>query len=96
MDLKKIVEDAIVEYNRYRSPEVEARLMSISENKIEIEFGGSICYTCGFYDYFEDYRIILEEMGLKTVISSIEEVDEKAIVAFSILEFHGASTSTEC
>lgn len=84
-DLRKIVEDAIIKYNRYRSPEAEAKLLSISGNEVRIEFGGSICYTCGFYDYFEDYRIILEEMGLKTVISGIEEVDEKAIVTFSII-----------
>lgn len=84
-DLKRIIEDAIFEYNRYRSPEAEARLLSISGNEVKIEFSGSICYTCGFYDYFEDYRVILEEMGLKTVISEIEEVDEKAIVKFSII-----------
>ncbi|MBS7605621.1 MAG: hypothetical protein QXR84_02865 [Candidatus Bathyarchaeia archaeon] len=84
-DLKRIIEDAIFEYNRYRSPEAEARLLSISGNEVKIEFSGSICYTCGFYDYFEDYRVILEEMGLKTVISEIKEVDEKAIVKFSII-----------
>ncbi|MEM0048934.1 MAG: hypothetical protein QW424_02090 [Candidatus Bathyarchaeia archaeon] len=84
-DLKRIIEDAIFEYNRYRSPEAEARLLSISGNEVKIEFSGSICYTCGFYDYFEDYRVILEEMGLKTVISEIEEVDEKAMVKFSII-----------
>ncbi|MEM1606927.1 MAG: hypothetical protein QXW55_02100 [Candidatus Bathyarchaeia archaeon] len=85
-ELNRIVEDAIAEYNRYRSPEVEARLISISDGEIKIEFGGGLCYTCGFYDYFEDYRIILGEMGLKTVISSIEETDEGAIVTFRIVD----------
>ncbi|MEM1507349.1 MAG: hypothetical protein QXU02_03115 [Candidatus Bathyarchaeia archaeon] len=85
LELNRVVEEAIVEYNKYRSPEVEAKLLSISGGEIKIEFGGSFCYTCGFYDYFEDYRIILEEMGLKTIISDIEETVEGAIVTFRIL-----------
>ncbi|MEM2342019.1 MAG: hypothetical protein QXX94_05750 [Candidatus Bathyarchaeia archaeon] len=84
--LEEIVEDAIAEYNKYRSPEVEARLLSLSNGEIKIKFGGSFCYTCGFYDYFEDYKVILEEMGLKAEISSIEETDEGAIVTFKISE----------
>lgn len=85
LELKRIIEEAIVEYNKYRSPEVEAKLLLISDGEIKIEFGGSFCYTCGFYDYFEDYKTILEEMGLKTIISDIEETDEGAIVTFRIL-----------
>ncbi|MBS7606375.1 MAG: hypothetical protein QW502_00235 [Candidatus Bathyarchaeia archaeon] len=84
--LKEIIEDAIEEYNRYRSPEVEARLLSLSNGEIKIEFGGSFCYTCGFYDYFEDYRVILKEMELKAEISNIEETDEGAIVTFKVSE----------
>lgn len=83
--IREIVEDAVAEYNRYRAPEAVARLLSISNNEIMVEFSGGICYTCGFYDYFEDYKIILEEMGLETVISSIEETDEGAIVIFKVL-----------
>lgn len=86
MGLKEIIEDAIEEYNRYRSPEVEARLLSLSNGKIKIEFGGSFCYACGFYDYFEDYRVILEERGLKAEILSIEETDEGATVTFKVSE----------
>lgn len=82
--IREIVEAAIAEYNRYRSPEAEARLLSIFDGKIKIEFSGSMCLTCGFYDYFEDYRIILEDMGLKTTILDIEETDEGAIVTFKI------------
>ncbi|MCX8170572.1 MAG: hypothetical protein N3E47_01175 [Candidatus Bathyarchaeota archaeon] len=84
--LEEIIADAIAEYNRYRSPEVKAELLSISDDGIKIEFVGSFCYTCGFYDYFKDYRIILEEMGLKTIISDIEETDKGAIVIFRVLD----------
>ncbi|MEM1550620.1 MAG: hypothetical protein QXR13_01645 [Candidatus Bathyarchaeia archaeon] len=84
--IKEIVENAIAEYNRYRSPEAEAMLLSVSNDEVKIEIGGYICYTCGFYDYFEDFRIILEEMRLKTVISNIEETDKGAIVTFKILK----------
>ena len=85
MDLRETLEGAILEYNKYRSPEAEANLVSISMEEFKIEFRGSFCYTCSFYDYIEDYRVILEDMGLSTVISSIEETEEGAIVTFKVL-----------
>ncbi|MBS7641040.1 MAG: hypothetical protein QXJ19_05320 [Candidatus Bathyarchaeia archaeon] len=51
----------------------------------KIEFTGSFCYTCGFYDYFEDYKFLLEGMGLVTEIIKIEELEERFIVTFQII-----------
>lgn len=59
-----IILETIEEYNRYRIPEAKARLVSLAGNKFKIEFTGSLCYTCGFYDYFEDCKVLLEEKGL--------------------------------
>jgi hypothetical protein len=82
--LKKIIEDAINEYNKYRSPEANAKLLKIEKHGFQVDFTGSFCRTCGFYDYFDDLRIILENKGLRTRITKIEEKNEGALVAFSL------------
>ena len=55
----------IEEFNRYKAPEAMTRSTSFDEGSFKIEFIGTCCYTCGFYDYFDDFRILLEETGLK-------------------------------
>lgn len=80
-----IILGAIEEYNKYRSPEINARVVSMAGDTFQIEFRGSFCYTCGFYDYFEDYRILLEEKGLITRILDIKELDEGALVSFQVI-----------
>ena len=55
--LIEIMENAIVEYNKYRSPEATARTISMNEASFKLEFRGSFCCICGFHDYFEDYQI---------------------------------------
>jgi len=76
---------AIEEFNRYRSPEATARLISRDETSFTIEFTGPFCATCGFYDYFDDLRIILEKFRLKNRITEIEEIDEGAIIKLRII-----------
>lgn len=83
--MRSIIENAIREYNKYRSPEVVAMLLSINGNKFNLEFTGTFCQTCGFHDYFDDYQILLEEKGLRTKIVEINEEDEGAIVIYEIL-----------
>ena len=51
-----------------------------------IEFTGAFCQSCGFYDYFDDYKILLDEKGLKTIVGQITELDEKAIVTFEVID----------
>ncbi|MFQ5710374.1 MAG: hypothetical protein ACE5GD_01200 [Candidatus Geothermarchaeales archaeon] len=81
---KEKMTKAAEEFNRFRSPEATARLLSIDERLFKIEFTGSFCYTCGFYDYFDDFKILLEETGLKTKIAEIEEIGEGAVVKFAM------------
>jgi superoxide reductase len=83
--MKKKVKEAIQEYNKYRVPEAEAKLISFNKEYFKIEFKGSFCYSCGFYDYFYDLKIILKEKGLKTEITNIKEIDDGAIVTFKII-----------
>jgi hypothetical protein len=74
-------------YNKYHSPEVKVKLMLMDTKFFKIEFTGSFCHTCGFYDYFDDYKILLEEKELKSETGGIIEIDEGAIVKFKILGY---------
>jgi len=82
--LEKIIEKVIKEYNEYRSPEATARRISMNDKSFKIGLTGHFCYTCGFYDYFDDFKILLEETGLKTKITEIKEIEEGAIVKFTM------------
>ena len=85
MSTKEKIVKAIDKFNKYRAPEAKARLISQGENSFQIEFTGSFCGTCGFYDYFDDYRILLQETGIETKIREIAEIDEGAIVIFEMI-----------
>jgi len=82
--LKKIIKQTIEEYNKYRTPEVTARLILIENSNCKIEFTGHFCFTCGFYEYFDDLRFLLEEFNIKAKITEIEEIDEGAVVTFTL------------
>jgi superoxide reductase len=84
--LRKMVEEAIEEYNKYRSPEATAKLVSMNGKILRIEFLGPYCRTCGFYDYFEDFVYVLEDFGTKSQIDEVEETDNGAIVTFVIVD----------
>ncbi len=84
-DWKRLVDKGIEEYNRYRSPEAIARLKKISSDKFTVEFIGTYCHTCGFYDYFEDLLYILDDLGLKTKISKIVDKTDDAEVEFQVI-----------
>ena len=81
-DLRNTIENAIREYNKYHSPEAKTKLISMSDKSFKIEFTGSFCHTCGFYDYFDDYKILLKEKGLNVTVTEIIETDEGAAVTF--------------
>ena len=82
--VKGLVEEAINEYNKFHGSESVAKLLTLNETEFTLEFTGSYCYTCGFYDYFEDYQILLEDRGVKSTIVNIEETDAGAVVNFKI------------
>lgn len=84
MTIKEKIGKVIKEFNKYRAPEARAKLLSVSGKLLKIEFTGSFCRTCGFYDYFDDFKIFLGEIGLKSKIAEIKEIDEGAVVKFII------------
>jgi hypothetical protein len=60
--LEEAILKAVDKYNKYRSPEARARLIEIWEGGLTIDFEGSFCWTCGVYDYFEDFIYELQEL----------------------------------
>lgn len=66
---------------------MHAKLVSMNDESFKIEFTGSFCQTCGFYDYFDDYKILLEEKGLNVAVAEIIEGDKGVVVTFKILGF---------
>jgi hypothetical protein len=46
------INEILMEYNRFRSPEVTAKLIHFKDRKLILEFEGPFCNTCGFHDYF--------------------------------------------
>lgn len=82
--IKEKIENGIEQFNKYRSPEAKAKLISFNGKSLEVEFTGSFCRTCGFHDYFDDFKIFLEELELKTEIGKIKQIDEGAVVEFKL------------
>jgi Iap family predicted aminopeptidase len=69
LELEDLVRKAIVLYNRFRSPEATAKLISVTPENVTIAFSGSFCYSCGVLDYIEDFihefKILTDKVGLK-------------------------------
>jgi hypothetical protein len=76
----------LAEYNKFRSPEVKVKFLRFHDKKLELEFEGSFCNTCGFHDYFEDF--IYEMKRLKSIELNIDYIKEigfqKFIVIYSV------------
>ncbi len=87
MDIRKarsLLLRAIEEFNRYRAPEARAALERLDTRGFQIRFSGCFCGTCGFYDYFEDFRAILSSQGLHLSISLVREMEDGAVVEYSL------------
>ena len=85
MGFLDLLRNGTIEFNKYRAPEIIAEIISFDKESFKIEFEGSFCYTCGFYDYFDDYKILLEDdYDVKTEIVEILEIKEGAVVTFKL------------
>ena len=83
--IKEKIDRAIKKFNKYRSPEATAEMLSFLGDVFEVEFSGPFCQSCGFYDYFDDFKAALEEVGLSVEVKNVEETGEGAIVEFELL-----------
>ena len=83
--IKETIEKAVEEFNKFRAPEAVAQLLSLNNKSFKIEFTGPFCQACGFYDYFDDFKIFLEEIGPKADILEINEISKGAVVKFKLI-----------
>ncbi|MEM2955080.1 MAG: hypothetical protein QW625_03990 [Candidatus Nanoarchaeia archaeon] len=83
--MKKLVLSAIEEYNKCHSPEATAELKEIGKNFSVIKFFGPFCRSCGVYEWFEDFRIEIEEkIKFPVKIKEIREgKNESYVVKFA-------------
>lgn len=73
----KIALEALELYNRYHSPEAEARIVEFNEGegKLVVEFSGTFCMTCGIRDWVEDFKYVLKGMGCEAELVEYLEPD---------------------
>ena len=64
-EIKSKVNEVVLFYNRYRSPESTATLIKIDDRSIHIKFTGPFTSTCGINDWVEDFRYLAEDLCLK-------------------------------
>jgi len=69
LELEEFIRKAILLYNRYRSPEAVAKMVSVSPENVILSFSGSFCYSCGVIDYVEDFihelKMLTDKVELK-------------------------------
>lgn len=83
---RELIEAAINEYNKYRVNLVKAEVKELDESSLHVFFDGSFCETCGYYDYYEDLQVLLEdEYGLKSEITGITHLEKGDIVRFQLM-----------
>ncbi len=54
-ELEEVVRKTVQLYNRVKSPEATAKIVSINLEKVRVVYSGSFCYSCGVYDFLEDF-----------------------------------------
>ncbi len=64
--LAEAVEKGVKEYNARFSPEANVLLSGVWGSRFSLVFHGVFCISCGLFDYFYDFSIILEELGVKS------------------------------
>lgn len=74
--VEELVKRAIELYNAYRGAEARAFLEGVSDNIISVRFEGPFCYTCGVNEWVEDFKYILEDLGLKADLVEVVEPED--------------------
>ena len=68
-ELEATVRKAVTRYNRFRSPEAIARLVSVSPESVSITISGAFCASCGVLGYIEgfinEFNLFTDKVELK-------------------------------
>ncbi|MEM1986688.1 MAG: hypothetical protein QXG36_02645 [Nitrososphaeria archaeon] len=83
---ENLVFSAIEEYNKYHSPEATVELIEFGNNFLSVKFYGPFCNSCGVNEWFEDFRIELENRGVKTFIIEIKEIGNQTFLVNFVLK----------
>jgi len=82
-ELEELVRKTVLLYNRYRSPEAVAKIVSVTTESVTIAFSGSFCYSCGVIDYLEDFvhefKMLTDKAELK--IGKTREINPRSFEA---------------
>jgi hypothetical protein len=69
-ELEQILVKTISLYNRVRSPEITAKLVSVTPVNVKVSFSGGFCYGCGIIDYVDgfakQFKTLSDNAELKT------------------------------
>ena len=68
-ELEELIRKTVLLYNRYRSPEAIAKVVSVSPENVTLTFSGSFCYSCGIINYVEGFihelKMLTDKVELK-------------------------------
>jgi hypothetical protein len=84
--VRDIVESVCEEFNRLHDSEGQVRVVEWLGDGFVAEFVGSFCVTCGFYDYFEDFALMLAGRGVRVGIVRVDEFESGARVVYRFLK----------
>jgi len=66
----EFAERAAARFREIFGAEAEVEILAAGPELVKAKFGGNMCYTCGTYDYFEDFAYILgDEAGEEWAVS---------------------------
>ncbi len=70
------VERAVAKFRELFGAEAEVEVLRMDPESISVKFGGNMCYTCGTYDYFEDFAYTLsDEAGEEWAVAGYEQLE---------------------
>jgi hypothetical protein len=82
-ELEELIRKTVTLYNRFRSPEAVAKIVSVTTENVTIAFTGSFCYSCGVIDYLEDFvhefKMLTDKAELK--IGKTREINPRSFEA---------------
>ena len=64
-------------YNRYREPEARAKPLGIDRNTLKVRFEGPFRTSCGIIDWIEDFKYVLEDLGVKSELIDVIELENE-------------------
>ena len=81
--------EAVELYNRFRKPEAEASILKVDGNRVYVLFKGSFCRTCGIRDWVEDFKYVLEDLGVENELVDYIEPEEDDDTRIGVFEIKG-------